>query len=104
MVFKEDTKFMLDKPNATLDPNYKLNEIEVEHPPNHESNKLPSTIEEETNSSINLPPTLEEVTQEEEDLSNYSLARDRQRRTIVPPPRYSEADCVNFALNDVNHL
>ena len=48
MVFKEDTMFMLDKPNETLDSNYKPNEIEVEHPPNHESNKLPSTIEEET--------------------------------------------------------
>ena len=31
--FKKDTMFMLDKPNETLDSNYKPNEIEVEHPP-----------------------------------------------------------------------
>ena len=53
---------------------------------------------------ITLPPTIEETTQEEEDLSNYSLARDRQRRTSVPPSRYSEEYFVNFALNDMNHL
>ena len=77
VVFKEDTMFMLNKPNETLDWNYKLNEIVVEHPLNHESNKLPSSIEEETDSSINMSPTLEEVTQEE-DLSNYSFARDNE--------------------------
>ena len=104
VIIKEDTMFMLDKPNKTLDSNYRPNDIEVEHPPNHESNKLPSIIEEETDSSINLPPIVEEVTQKEEDLSNYSLARDRQKRTIVPHSRYSEADCVNFAPNDINHL
>ena len=48
VVFKEDIMFVFDKPNETFDPNYKLNEIEVEHPPNHESNKLSRTIEEET--------------------------------------------------------
>ena len=103
VIIKEDTMFMLDKPNKTLDSNYRPNDIEVEHPPNHESNKLPSIIEEETDSSINLPPIVEEVTQKEEDLSNYYLAIDRQRRTIVHPSRYSKACCVNFALNDVNN-
>ena len=97
--------FMLDKRIETLDSSYKSNEIEVEQPPNNESNKLPSIIEEEkTESMITLPLTLE-VTQEEEGLSTYSLARDRQRRTtIVPPSRYSEANFVNFVINDMNHL
>ena len=87
MVFKENTMFMLDKTNETLGSNYKPNEIDVEHPPNNESNKLPSTIEEETKLRITLSPTPEEATSEEEDLSNYSVARDKQRRTIVPHSR-----------------
>ena len=32
------------------------------------------------------------------------MARDRQRRTIIPPFRYSETNFVSFALNDRNHL
>lgn len=37
-------------------------------------------------------------------LQNYSLARDRQRRTIVPPSRFSEADCISLALNVADSL
>ena len=57
--------------------------------------------------SSSLPPTLEEGEksfQEEEDLSNYSLARDRQQRAIIPLSKYSEADSVSFVLNVMNHL
>ena len=32
------------------------------------------------------------------------MAIDRQKRTIVPPSRYSEADFVKFAINDMNYL
>ena len=99
--------FIFDKPSETFDSNYKPNEIEVKHPPNHESNELPSTIEEETKSSSSLPPTLEEGekgSQEEDGLSNYSLARDRQKRTTIPLSRYSEADFVSCALNAMNRL
>ena len=54
-VFKEDIMFMFDKPIETYD--HKPNEIEVDHPPNHESNELPSTTLEETRSSSFLQPT-----------------------------------------------
>ena len=47
VTFKKDVMFMFDKSNETFDSNYKPNKIEVEHPPNHESNKLPSTTKEE---------------------------------------------------------
>lgn len=30
----------------------------------------------------------------EENLTNYQLTRDRQRRTIRPPARYEQADCI----------
>lgn len=33
-----------------------------------------------------------------EDLQNYKLARDRKRREIKPPSRYSNPDLVNYAL------
>ena len=79
----------------------------MEHPLNYESNELPISIGKETVSSISLPPTLEEggkCSQEQEDLSHYSLARDRQRRIIVPPSRYSNVDFVSFSPNDMNLL
>lgn len=58
---------------------------------------------------------LEEVREEEEeatkiishetqDLRNYSLDRDRQRRNIVLPARFNEADCISLALNVADSL
>ena len=40
-----------------------------------------------------------ETTVESEDLSNYQLARDRTRREIVKPARYTEDSAVAFALS-----
>ena len=41
----------------------------------------------------------EQETEEVEDLSNYQLARDRVRREIVKPARYTEDSDVAFALS-----
>lgn len=41
----------------------------------------------------------DELLEENENLDNYMRARDRARRNIVPPLRYSEVDCVQEALN-----
>lgn len=42
---------------------------------------------------------IEESTDETEDLSNYQLARDRIRREIVKPARFTEDSEVAFALS-----
>lgn len=44
-------------------------------------------------------PMIEESTDETEDLSNYQLARDRIRREIVKPARFTEDSKVAFALS-----
>ena len=47
------------------------------------------------------PESEMEVETQEEDLSNYQLARDRTRREIRIPARFDEADIIAYALNIV---
>ena len=42
-----------------------------------------------------------EIVEEQPNLSQYSLARDRQRRVIVPPTRYVETNHMNLVLNAI---
>ena len=57
-------------------------------------------------------PTKDEEKEEEQpitsteshDANDYQLARDRVRRTIVPPIRYSEADVICYALSVAEDL
>ena len=37
-------------------------------------------------------------------MQQYSIARDRERRTIKPPQKYEEADMVAYALNVVDNI
>ena len=59
----------------------------------------PSSIE--LNEQENFEPEIETETQEE-DLSNYQLARDRTRRDVKAPERYIEADIIAYALHIAN--
>ena len=37
-------------------------------------------------------------------MQRYSIARDRERRTIKPPQKYGEADLVAYALSVVDNI
>ena len=39
------------------------------------------------------------ISEPQPDLSQYSLARDRQRRVIVPPARYADINYINLVLS-----
>lgn len=46
----------------------------------------------------------DEETEYAKNLEDYMLARDRERRVIVPPKKYGEADVIHMALSIAEQL
>lgn len=61
--------------------------------------KTLESIQEENESQDEEEAT--ETVHEQQDLQTYSLARDKQRRNIIPPTRSSEVDCISLAILSV---
>lgn len=61
---------------------------------------------EKANNSTKRHNILDQEPNEEQpdDLSNYSLTRDRWRREVRLPVRYAHANCISYALNLVGEL
>ena len=83
----------------------------IEHNKQNEASKDNTSVEvellekessdSEVDSEVNEDPQIisnDEVSQEVDDLRNYQLARDRQRRVITPPARYNNSSLVYYAL------
>lgn len=104
VIFREEEMFMYQQPSklASLNQN---SIIEVELPALTKKN-LESSIQETQEEDIDehgetSQPLTEviETSQLQTDLTGYSLARDRQRRKIVPPSRYAESNTMAVALS-----
>ena len=101
--FRETKMFMQGKGN--IEGNHNATEtyttqIEVENTRNSaQSTEETTVIDQEQVENICGEQT--EIVEEQLDLSQYSLARDRQRRIIVPPTRYVETNYISFVLNAI---
>ncbi|CAK9324285.1 unnamed protein product, partial [Citrullus colocynthis] len=98
----EEEMFMMSKDSEKEGSDPEIVNFEVEQPLNSkETTELSSTVPETSGESIAPEPINTEniEPQEEEDLSNYSLARDRQRRDITPLAKYCQIDYVSVSLN-----
>lgn len=98
---------MMSKDSEKEGSNPEIVNFEVEQPLNsNKTTELSSNVPETSGESISPEPiNIEDIEpQGEEDLSNYSLARDRQRRVITLPARYCKIDYVSVALNAMTKL
>lgn len=97
VTFREDEMFMMKEVQMNTNNQPHTTRIEVEQTTKDINNEQKKPNDEE-----NRTEEVEEqgeTSYEHENLQNYSLARDRQRRVITPPIRFVELDYVNLALN-----
>ena len=59
----------------------------------------PEVIESELEDNIPQAIEFESRVEDNSDLCDYLLSKDRIRREIKPPERYAHADCIAYALN-----
>ena len=64
---------------------------------NAQPTKEPTVTEQEQVENLGEEQT--RIVEEQPDLSQYSLTRDKQRKVIVPPVRYAETNHISFVLN-----
>ncbi|MDV3187719.1 MAG: hypothetical protein Q8836_02375 [Sweet potato little leaf phytoplasma] len=99
VTFREQEMYMLHDKTSEKSLATKDTHIEVEHNAHSSNTETEPENAEEEDSEQRTEDEATEMIQEHPDLQNYSLARDKQRRNIVPPARFSEADCISLALN-----
>lgn len=102
VVFEENQMPFLSKGNEetiTISQESDKSQVKVE---------LFPEVEETTTETEEVQTEHQNTSSDEEqpvnDLENYLLARDRTRRIIHPPERFSEADMVYFALNTAEEV
>ena len=94
VLFRESEMFMLEKGNIAGNSDETesyTTQIEVENTRNNVQPIEESTTTEQEQVE-NLSEEQAEMIEEQPDLSQYSLARDRQKRVIVPLARYAESN------------
>ena len=99
--FRETEMFMQGKGNIERNPNATetyTTRIEVENTRNN-AQSIDKTTGTDQEQVKNISGEQTGIVEEQPDLSQYSLASDRQRRIIVPPARYAEANYISFVLN-----
>ena len=101
ILFRESEMFMQGKINTERnsdDTESYTTQIEVENTRNSaQPIEEPTVAEQEQVENFSEEQT--GIIEEQPDLSQYSLARDRKRRVIVPPARYVETGYISFILN-----
>ncbi|KAA0033501.1 Retrovirus-related Pol polyprotein from transposon TNT 1-94 [Cucumis melo var. makuwa] len=97
VVFKENEIYM-ESIKVIPSTEQNLNEASTSHQVEIHSNLKdlnPSSSDQlPTEALPSFHPQEEEEEENAEDLTNYSLTRDRGRRTIRPPSRFARADCI----------
>ncbi|XP_038904504.1 uncharacterized protein LOC120090876 [Benincasa hispida] len=98
VTFREKEMFMQkEKTTCEVPKSFTTARIEVEARKDSSTSHNPPNETEEEEEENSGEST--EHTETKPDSSQYSLARDRQRRVIVPPARYTETNYMNLVLN-----
>ena len=99
MVFNEKAELSSSNPAEAAESQDRGTDsiqFEVEHPFQKSSNEAADSYE--VNSDNEDHYTEHQHHQNQTELEEYQLAKDRERRTIRPPKRYGYADLIAYAL------